>query len=630
MRPRPSRADALALLGVAGLPALLGFLWLGGPRSVLLDLGPNDAGYLEGFHAPYEIEGTLAARWSRYHARVALPVALRGGPIALAFRYSRVFPQTAVVDVAVSGTAVERFECRGGGFRVHRLVLPQTGVSAAELALRVDSHERRDRGLWIDWLRFELGQGASLRPRGIARWRPLLFTLGVFVLLRLVGFGSGGATLATLPLAAALFAWGLRDPLALAHVGGKLALPGLALAGLCGVLLRRATGGRFVVALFLLSYLVKGAGVFHPSFFYPDVMNARRYILALAEEQGSVAERGVAAQMRVNAAYPRVVAGRKYAFPYSPLYFIPFSWVTRDPGRLEDLVRHVGVAAGAAEVPGAFWLSRLIFGQGMGVAAALLAVLLPPIHSRLFLAMFATLVGHLLDLVGIGAALRVTARPESAARQAAFGAAVLLGFLTYIASLFDLSAFTGFLALLDRRLAPRLFALAALAAAATIAWLYGPFAVVFVREIAPALWAGGGAAAGAGGASPGAGVSAALARIPLFYGWGFPALAVAGLLLARREAAPPARRVVGAWLLAFALLIGLRMGFGLFRDLKEITFVGTLIAVMGGRALEAVDGRGRPGRVAALLVVAGLVAFSAERYLAYFVEYAAPVMRVVE
>jgi hypothetical protein len=630
MRPRPTRADALALAGVAALPALLGVLWVGGPRAVTLDLGPNDAGYVRGFYAPYEIAGSLAARWSTYQAGVSLPFALRGAPIAVSLRQARVFPQMAVVRLELDGVAFDGFEARGGGFRVHRAALPPQAGAAAEIAVRVDSHERRNRGLFVDWLRLELGAGAALRPRGWARWRPLLFTAGVFLLLRLSGFAPLGGALATLPLAAALLVWGLRDPFALAHVGGKLALPALALGGLAAWALRQAPGGRVVVALFLLSYLVKGAGVFDPAFFYPDVMNARRYILALAEAEGGVARRGVTAQMQVNAAYPRIVAGKKYAFPYSPLYFVPFSWVTREPGVLEDAVRHVGVAAAAAEVPSAFWLARLCFGQGSGAAAALLAVLLPPLHSRLFLAMFATLVGHLLDLVGIGAALRLLARPESAGRQAAFGGAVLAAYLTYIASLFNLSAFTGCLALLERRLAPRLLPLAGLAAALTIAWLYGPFTVVFVREIVPALLAGAGTADGAGGGSHGAGVTAALARIPLFYGWGFPALAVAGALLARREAAPPARRVLLAWALAFGLLVGLRMSFGIFRDFKEITFVGTLVAILGGHALEAIAARGRAGLLAAGLVVLGLVAFSAERYVTYSTEYRSPVMRVVE
>jgi hypothetical protein len=625
MRLRPTRADALAFAGVGALPALLALLWIGGPRQVLLDLGPNDADYVSGFHAPYEIEGTLAARWSTYDAQVSLPLALRGAA-ALSFRYSRVFPQTAVVEVTVGGEAAERFECRGGGFRVHRTPLRPLAGAPAEVAFRVDSHERRNRGLWIDWVRFELGPGSAVRPRGPARWRPLLLTLGVFLLLRWSGFSSRGAALAASPLAVALLAWGLREPFALAHVASKLTLPALALGTLLASVLRRRPGGRWVLALFLLSYLVKGAGVFHPSFFYPDVMNARRYILAIAEEQGSVAARGVAAQMRVNAAYPRVVAGKAYAFPYSPLYFIPFSWVTIDPGVLEDAVRHVGIAAGAAEVPAAFWLSRLIFGQTGGIAAALLAVLLPPIHSRLFLAMFATLFGHVLDLLAIGAALRAAERPQSRARQGAFGVALLLAFLSYIASLFNLSALTGFLCLLQRRQAPWLAALWAVAAGITIAWLYGSFSLVFVREILPALWAGGVASA----ASPSAGGVAALARIPLFYGWGFPALATAGLLLARRQAPPGALRVLLAWLFAFGLLLALRSSLGLFRDLKEITFIGTLIAVLAGRALEALDAQGRSGRLATTLLVVGLLAFSVERYAAYFEEYRAAVMRVVE
>ena len=93
-------------------------------------------------------------------------------------------------------------------------------------------------------------------------------------------------------------------------------------------------GGRWVVPLFLAGYLLKGAGVFHPGFFYPDVQNHGRYVAAYAAAEGSVAERGIAAQRQVATAYPRFVAGRPYAFPYSPLFFVPFTWLGTDSARV--------------------------------------------------------------------------------------------------------------------------------------------------------------------------------------------------------------------------------------------------------------------------------------------------------
>ena len=71
-------------------------------------------------------------------------------------------------------------------------------------------------------------------------------------------------------------------------------------------------------------------------------------VLALAEARGGLEERGRAAQMQVNTAYPRIVAGKAYAFPYSPFFFIPFTWLPRERAVIEDTLKHVALGAGAA------------------------------------------------------------------------------------------------------------------------------------------------------------------------------------------------------------------------------------------------------------------------------------------
>jgi hypothetical protein len=114
------------------------------------------------------------------------------------------------------------------------------------------------------------------------------------------------------------------------------------------------------------------------------------------------------------------------------------------------------------------------------------------------------------------------------------------------------------------------------------------------------------------------GARAALARIPTFYGWGYPALAVAGFVLLRRRVPAPLFRIVTAYAVTVGMLVGLRaFGGGLFRDLKEIEFAAPIVALCAGAALEEVAGRGRAGRWAAGLVVLGLAAFSLARYVEY-------------
>jgi hypothetical protein len=619
--------DLAWLVGVV-LPALwLALLGVAAPATVFFNLGPNDANHIAGFEPRYEIEGPVATRWTTYDAQVDLPLTVRGGPATLSYRFSRVLPETAVVDVLLAGTLVDRFTCRGGAWITRTVELAAVPPTPLSIALRVDSHDRRNLGLRLDWIRLSAA-GGRVGWRGWARWAPAVLVATAYVLFRLAGLAAPPAALLALPWSLGALALGRIDPFALGHVAAKVALPAMALTAACAALVRRRPGGRWVVPIFLAGYLLKGAGLFHPAFFYPDVQNHGRYVAAYAEAAGSIPERGVAAQRKVATAYPRFVAGRAYAFPYSPLFFIPFTWLGPDAARVEDALRHAGLAAAAAEVVAVFWIGGMVFGPGAGVAAALVAAFLPPLYSRLLFAMWPTIAGHLLDTLAIGAALRALRRPGEGRPAAVFALLTLAAFLTYISSLFNLSLFIVFLALLERRRAALFLGTLAVTAAATVLWLYGAFTRAFVLEIVPALASGGGAAApSASGGPASSGLVAALSRVPLFYGWGFPALAVAGLLLARRVADGPARHVLAAWGLAFASLVLMRgLGGGLFRDLKEITFVAPLVAVAAGASLETLARRGRPGRAAALLVAAGLLAFGAERYRFYFTTYASAVM----
>jgi hypothetical protein len=376
------------------------------------------------------------------------------------------------------------------------------------------------------------------------------------------------------------------------------------------------------VAAFAAGYLVKGAGVFHPRSYYPDVQNAQRYVFALAETPGPLPSRNVAAQQAVNAGYPRFIAGKPYAMPYSPLFFMPFTLLPREPGLVQDALRHAGLAAAAAEVLLVFWLGQALLGPATAAAAAGLAAMLPPMHSRLLLAMYATAFGHAWDTLAIIAALLYATRDGGRRRLLGLAGATLAALMSYVSSLFNVCGFLGFLAALDRRRALILLAVATGGAALIIGWLYADFTAAFFREILPALWSGS-ALSSSAPAEP----TTAVARIALFYGWGFPTLAVIGFVLASRRLPAAAFRVVVAYALTFVLLVALRaFGGGLFRDLKEITFVGPLVAVLGGLTLAELWAQGRHGRLAASLLAAGLLAFSAERYGFYLTSYASPLM----
>jgi hypothetical protein len=631
-RPVDPRLSDLAWLAAVALPALwLALFGVGAPATVFFNLGPNDADHIAGFEPHYEIEGPVATRWSTHDARVDLPLTLRGGPSSLSYRFSRVLPETAVVDVLLGGTLVDRFTCRGGAWVTRTVDLAALPTTPLSIALRVDSHDRRNLGLRLDWIRLS-ATGGRVGWRGWPRWAPLTLVAAAYVLFRVAGLAPLAAALATVPWSIGAFVWGRVDPFALGHVAPKVALPAMALTAACTALVRGRPGGRWVAPIFLAGYLLKAVAVFHPAFFYPDVQNHGRYVAAFAEAAGSIPERGVAAQRKVATAYPRFVGGRAYAFPYSPLFFVPFTWLGSDSAPVEDALRHVALAAAAAEVVAVFWIAGMVFGPGAGVAAALVSAFLPPLYSRLLFAMWPTVAGHLFDTLTMGAALVLSRRPGERRPAVVFACLTLAAFLTYISSLFNVALFIVFLAVLERRRALLLLGILAVTATVTVLWLYGPFTHAFLFEIVPALAAGGSPAIRAtpGGTAAG-GLLAALSRVPLFYGWGFPALTVAGLLLARRTADAPARHVLAAYGLAFVSLVLLRgLGGGLFRDLKEITFVAPLIAVAGGASLETLARRGRRGAAAVLLLALGLLAFGVERYRFYFTTYNSAVMSPVE
>ena len=82
--------------------------------------------------------------------------------------------------------------------------------------------------------------------------------------------------------------------------------------------------------------------------------------------------------------------------------------------------------------------------------------------------------------------------------------------------------------------------------------------------------------------------------------------------------------VLAAGLCAFAVLLALRaFGGGLFKDLKETTFVVPFVALLVGFVLEDLAARGRRGRVAAVLVALGLLALGLGQYARYLRTYPA-------
>jgi hypothetical protein len=122
-------------------------------------------------------------------------------------------------------------------------------------------------------------------------------------------------------------------------------------------------------------------------------------------------------------------------------------------------------------------------------------------------------------------------------------------------------------------------------------------------------------------------VRTALSRIPLFYGFLYPPLALAGLWIARRSKDARAFRIFAAWGLAFVLMVSLRaFGGGVFRDIKEIELIAPLVAILTGASLEAIWRRGRAGMLASVILASALALFGVARYRSYLELYRSPVV----
>jgi hypothetical protein len=198
-----------------------------------------------------------------------------------------------------------------------------------------------------------------------------------------------------------------------------------------------------------------------------------------------------------------------------------------------------------------------------------------------------------------------------------YGASGLASGLLYLSSLINLSLFSALLAYFERKRMPALLLFWGLVATSAIVLVYLPFTVVFFTEILPALASG----EGGGTENRPAGFAVALLRVTFFYGIGFPAISIAGFLLVWRDGEKWAGKILAAYGLSFLGLLVLRAVSGMFKDLKEFVYVGPFVAVSVGVALDSLWRRGRWGRLAAVLVAAGLIGFGLAKYGEYFREH---------
>lgn len=593
--PRAGRLDlkfGQGLLAGAFLLALFAILLDGAGRlrqPIVVDIGPSTGRYGSGFLDSEETPPTTS-RWTRQTAEFDIPLDVDGAVATFSLRAARYLDEPTHVSLTVNGNLFAGLDQARGRQRVQRVQAP---VPGGPLNLGLESADPR-LGMALDWVRFE-----GLRWHIPAReWTVWILPIGIFAALTLggasmsVGLGATAAVLGLLAGAAAL------DPFGFVHAMRDVAVPAVVVSILCALVFRGQTGLLLAV---IATVFLKGGFLFHPSYFYNDVRQNDRFVGALRSYEGGLLERSTRAQIDLGVGYPRIIGGKKYAFPYSPLFFWPFTALPPDRDIVVRALKHVALLGAAAEVALAFLLARAIL-PAAAPAAAWLTLAFPIVTSRMLFAMWATVVAHAFDLLAIYLAIRVVEDPRDRKAWLRLFAATIATLLTYVSSLFTVSAFLLVLALLESKIRWRVVGLWLAAVGGVVLVLYRGFTFTFLTEILPTLLTGSGRMSTAVSEDTGT-LVAAFSRIVLFAGWGFPCFALAGLALIakRREAAAT---VLKSYALAFLGLVLLRgLSGGLFKDLKEVEFGGPAMAILTALALDRMG----PDR-ARRLVLAGLVA----------------------
>ncbi len=585
-------------------------------RRVELNFGPGDTPFVSGFQPDSDIENKVGWHWTTYQARVDLPFQAASSDLEVNLRYARMFGEEAVVEVSVGGVPTETFRTRGGEIRTS--VLHAKGVRGpVEIAIKTDSHERRNMGLRLDRLFVLASSGSPLRLRPRAAMVPVAATALLFAALLVLGAppsAAGGLAL----IAALAFAAMASANLFQAWRQTSLAPQMLIISAPVLLAARRWMEGRMsierrtatiLVSFALLTMLLRLSLVCHPDFYYPDLLTHTRVADAIRNEGPSFLLHPAEA-LNAQGAWTKPVLGRVSSLPYAIVFHAPFAILASGFDLSIDQIE-TAMKAGSTLVSvlpvilGAALAARL----SLPPLAALLLSVIPTYTSRLSFGLLPALLGHVFDLVALLALAIALSADGLKSRRSMLGVAgaLLAGHLAYTSSVVNESVFAAMLALLwlakGRRgaaVSVRIGFAEAAAALCAFVLYYRHFVGDVVGLAGRILGSGNGAGAPASSVYPIETFWSLLSeRTETFFGWPWMVLALLGLGLA---GAPALRsRILPAWVLAYLALILLRARIpDVFRYGHETLFLTPLVALLAGTALVLCYRRGGVLRLASV------------------------------
>ncbi len=593
--------DGLLLLALVALPVVASLLGAPGPFRAVLNLGPGDGPYVSGFEPEYEILDRQAAQWSRPRARVFLPLRWQGAG-TWSLRFAPPLGGPVRVDLDSSGRVLEGFACCGHrAFQRHDALDHARFPSPVELKLAVVADDGRSAGLWVDWVRLDIGEGGRVWLAGLAGLRPAAAVLALALLLMGAGFGVPAATGIAAPLAAAA-GWGLLvDPWLVYRLASGI--PEVLLIATCIVVLIRrvrapaelaARDLQWTALLFACAYVPRALLVNQPDFYYPDLMIHTRLarLLARAGPAGffNAAPLAAAFQEARNS-----VSG----FPYSLAFHVPFALLGLSYDATMGALRVGGAVLASLPVVFGFPLARRLGLSPWGAPLLAFAATYPHWLSR---AMLPALLGHIADLLllaFLATHLVNLARPRPfllgallvAVSQAAYSFGIPVTALLVLA----LVGVTPLTPAKNRR--QHVLALMGMGLlGAVVAFLF--YYRSFLQGALALLTSASSSAAAANGPS----ASDIFMEGPQrFFGLLLPLLATAGaLILARR---PGDRPLLLAWAATAFGLQALRVLLpGIFRWNHELLFITPLLCLLAGQALGTLAAKGARAKVAAIVV----------------------------